>query len=100
MYLCKTADFEMSEATDSTESELSDSKPSTVSGSSLPFPSSDISHDEKDTTPLRCDFPSGEQLGDLSQSFQPSHEQVLEDAKLGKTIVSVLAISLTTLPMF
>ena len=86
MYLCTTADFEMSEGTDSTESELSDSKPSTVSDSSLPFPSSDISHDKKDTTPLRCDSPSGEQLDDPSPSFQPSHEQVLEDAKLAKVL--------------
>ena len=86
MYLCTTADFEMSEGTDSTESELSDSKPSTISGSSLPFQSSDISHDKKDTTPLRCDSPSGEQLDDPSPSFQPSHEQVLKDAKLAKVL--------------
>jgi len=40
----------------------------------------------KDTIPLHCDSPSGEQLDDPSQSFQPSHEQVLEDAKLAKVL--------------
>ena len=88
MYLCTTADFEMSEGTDITESEPSDSMPTPVSESSLPSQLSGSSLDKTDTStpPISCHSSSGEKLGEASTSIQPLQQQIVEDAKLANLL--------------
>ena len=90
MYLCTAADYEMSEGTDITESDISDFKPTTAIGISLPLESqssgSSLEKNTGNSPPFSCDAPDGQQVGDLTTSVNLSQEQILEDASLAKVL--------------
>lgn len=71
MYLCTTADLEMSETSEDNNPTNSDLR------SSL---------DKNGTPPLSCDSPSGQELGHPCLSVQPAEQQILEDAQLAEML--------------
>ena len=88
MYLCTTADFEMSEDNNTSKSEPSSSKTTSESeSSSHDFQSASVitslgsSLDESGTPPLHCDLPSVSY-----PSVQPAQQQILEDAQLAEVL--------------
>lgn len=96
MYLCATADFEMSEDNNPTNSELSFSEPTNVPESSLAngVESASVitparsSLDKNGTPPLSCDSPStsGQELGHLCSNIHSAEQQILEDSQLAQML--------------
>ena len=96
MYLCTTADFEMSEDNDPTNSELSFSKPINVPeiSSANDFKSASVftpsrsSVDKNGTPPLSCDSPStsGQESDHSCSNIQSAEQQILEDSQLAEML--------------
>ena len=80
MYLCTTADFELSQEREDRKSETADSI------SSLPHQSSEIN---KDLPPPKCDISSGEESGDQTSKSQQEQAQILDDAKLADELQEI-----------
>ena len=86
MYLCTTADFELSQEHEDRKSETADSMCGSASISSLPHQSSEIN---KDLPPPKCDISSGEESGDKTSKSQQEQAQILDDAKLAEELQEI-----------
>ena len=96
MYLCTTADFEMSEDNNPTNSELSFSTPINMpeSSSANDFESASVITpsrsflDKNGTPPLSCDSPitSGQELDHSCSNVQSAEQQILEDSQLAQML--------------
>ena len=96
MYLCTTADFEMSQESNPTNSKLSFSEPVNVPESFLAngVESASVntlersSLDKNGTPPLSCDSPrtSGQELDHSCSIIQSAEQQILEDSQLAQML--------------